>query len=157
VNHAQLVERAVRWLRNTWRCPVVLSELHTAAGEIPDAIGWLHNGMVSILVECKASQADYRCELKKPHRRVESFGGWPAAGHERWFLTPPGLVSADDVLDGWGLAEVRGRQVRRVVTPTHSLMVPFTKREHKEVDWRRLRNEVAMLVSALRRHQAGQR
>src|ERR1039458_3732679 len=38
--HAQLVERAVEWLRYTYRCGIVLSEQYCASGEVPDVIGW---------------------------------------------------------------------------------------------------------------------
>ena len=39
MTHAQLVEKAVRWLRS-YRCGVVLSEQACVSGEMPDAIGW---------------------------------------------------------------------------------------------------------------------
>ena len=39
MTHAQLVQKAVAWLRS-YRCSVVLSEQACASGEMPDAIGW---------------------------------------------------------------------------------------------------------------------
>ena len=39
MTHAQLAEKAVRWLRS-YRCGAVLSEQACASGEMPDAIGW---------------------------------------------------------------------------------------------------------------------
>jgi len=39
MTHAQMVARAVDWLRR-YRCGVVLSEQACASGEVPDAIGW---------------------------------------------------------------------------------------------------------------------
>ena len=43
MTHAQLVERAVRWLRS-YRCGVVLSEQACVSGEMPDALGWKQAG-----------------------------------------------------------------------------------------------------------------
>src|SRR3984893_14417938 len=53
MTHAQLVERAVRWLRS-YRCGVVLSEQACVNGEMPDAIGW-KRGNHSVLEVCHAS------------------------------------------------------------------------------------------------------
>jgi len=90
VTHAELVARAVRWLRGTHRCPVVFGELATYdTGEVPDAIGW-RRGWQSILVECKTSRSDFRREKDKIRERR----GRGGVGRERWYLTPPGLVLA---------------------------------------------------------------
>ena len=45
MNHTELVDRAVRWLKNTFHCRAVLDELKAYTGffEIPDAIGWVRN------------------------------------------------------------------------------------------------------------------
>jgi hypothetical protein len=57
MTHAQLVPKAVAWLRR-YRCGVVLSEQACASGEMPDAIGW-KKASHSVLVECKISRADF--------------------------------------------------------------------------------------------------
>lgn len=41
--------------------------------------------------------------------------GWQAGGYvECWYLTPPGLVTPDDLPDGWGLLEEHGGRMRRM-------------------------------------------
>ena len=135
--HAQLVQRAVAWLRNRQRCPVVLAEISTAATVYPDAIGWRRG--YSLLVECKVSRGDFHADRKKLiHRLPDS-----APGIERWYLTPPGLVGAHELPPGWGLAEAHRKRVQVVVqaTPEHSVG--------------RYRQDALILSSALRRHQLG--
>jgi hypothetical protein len=67
VTHAQLVEKAVAWLRH-YRCGVVLSEQACVSGEMPDAIGW-KRACHSVVVECKISRADFLADRAKPWRR----------------------------------------------------------------------------------------
>lgn len=148
MTHAELVERAERWLRKTRGCGVVLTEFTAHHGEEPDAIGWANNGFQSILVECKASRNDFRADQQKPSRRRHT--GPSAAvvagfrlGKERWYMTPPGLIRPDEVPEEWGLLEVGERQVRTVVKAVQSppgLYHQITA------------NEVPFLYSALRRH-----
>ena len=57
MTHAQLVEKAVEWLRG-YRCGVVLSEQACISGEMPDAIGW-KKACHSVVVECKVSRPDF--------------------------------------------------------------------------------------------------
>ncbi len=101
MTHAQLVERAVRWLR-WYRCGVVLSEQACVSGEMPDAIGW-KQACHSVLVECKATRADFLADRAKPFRQKPQKG----VGSERFYLTPPGLVKIEELPAGWGLLEVR--------------------------------------------------
>ena len=86
MTHAQLVERAVRWLRS-YRCGVVLSEQACVSGEMPDAIGW-KRACHSVLVECKITRADFLADRAKPFRQKPDKG----VGSERFYLTPPDLV-----------------------------------------------------------------
>lgn len=113
MTHAQLVKIAARWLRTTRRCPVVLTD---AGGwhEIPDAIGFRSGGLDTLVVECKASRADFLRDQKKWHRR-HGLG----LGQRRVYLAPAGMVRPDEVPPGWGLAEVRpcGRVFVRVPIP----------------------------------------
>jgi len=101
MTHAQLVERAVRWLR-TYRCGVVLSEQACVSGEMPDAIGW-KRACHSVLVECKVTRADFLADRAKPFRQEPEKG----VGSERFYLTPPGLVKLEELPAGWGLLEHR--------------------------------------------------
>jgi hypothetical protein len=99
MTHAQLVERAVRWLR-AYRCGVVLSEQACVSGEMPDAIGW-KRACHSVLVECKITRADFLADRAKPFRQKPDKG----VGSERFYLTPPDLVQMTELPAGWGLLE----------------------------------------------------
>jgi hypothetical protein len=109
MTHAQLVEKAVRWLRS-YRCGVVLSEQACVNGEMPDAIGWKRANH-SVLVECKVTRADFLADRAKPFRLKPEQG----VGSERFYLTPPALVKPEELPVGWGLLELsRGRiEMRR--------------------------------------------
>ncbi len=134
--HADLVKRAVRWLRRECGCSRIFAEFAGATAEIPDAIGWRFGN--SHLVEVKTSRADYRADLAKPrHARPDA-----GMGLRRWFFMPEGLVRPDEVPAGWGLVELAGRSARITVEAT-----PRTEYD--------ARSEVVILLSALRRHEIG--
>jgi len=144
--HDRLVARAARWLRGTARCSIVITELVavTDTGEIPDAIGWSQG--CSILVECKASRADFLRDRHKPFRlRPESgMGLW------RFILCPPEVVRVDDLDPGWGLLYAMPRIVRSVHgVPRGNIWgrPPFQGRTHYH-------SEIRLLCSALRRSGA---
>jgi hypothetical protein len=134
--HEQLRKRAIRWLTNTKHCGAVLSEIVTAAREIPDAIGWRAGW--SYVVECKVSRGDWRANAQKMH---EQTGG--AVGRLRYILCPEGMIRADEATDGWGLLWL-------VSEGRHSYV-----RERKAAEAREsnLQAEVDLLVSAMRRLQ----
>lgn len=140
MTHTELVNRAVKWLRNSLHCRVVLSELaaYTRSGETPDAIGWVHNN--AILVECKSSISDFYADRKKRSRNER----FPALGAWRFYLTPPGLLQPEKIIDGWGLYEVHGKRV------VHAGGNKYRNagKPYFESD---MAGEVAMLVSALSR------
>lgn len=154
MTHAELVDRAVRWLRSSWHCGVVLAELVTYADSIPDAIGFggRHRAhtraygsysqqvlLGSILAECKTSRADWARDRKKPAHRSGRL-----AGNVRYYLTPPGLLTPDEIAPPWGLAEVGEGEIRIVRLA-----------EVLEDTVQRVRQETVLLRSACRRHQAG--
>lgn len=140
MNHVELVEKAIKWLKNSLRCRVVLSELvaYTRSGETPDAIGWVHNK--TVLVECKRSMSDFYAERKKRSRNKHM----PALGAWRFYLTPPNLLKPEKIIDGWGLYEVHGKRVihRGGQKYCNAGKPPFTSDKD---------SEIAMLVSALSR------
>ena len=105
MTHAQMVDKAVRWLRY-YRCGVVLSEQACASGEMPDAIGW-KRASHSVLVECKVTRGDFLADRAKPWRVKPEQG----VGCERFYLAPAGLIRADELSCGWGLLEHRGGKV----------------------------------------------
>jgi hypothetical protein len=99
MTHAQLVQKAVAWLRR-YRCGVVLSEQACLSGEMPDAIGW-KKACHSVVVECKISRSDYLADRGKPSRQRPETG----MGAERFYLLPAGLLRSEELLAGWGLLE----------------------------------------------------
>jgi hypothetical protein len=104
MTHAQLIEKAVRWLRS-YRCGVVLSEQACVSGEMPDAIGW-KRACHSVLVECKVTRSDFLADRDKPFRVKPNRG----VGCERFYLAPVELIASEELPKGWGLLElVRGR------------------------------------------------
>jgi len=140
MKHEELVDRAERWLRGARRCPVVLTRF-AAAGvyEVPDVVGW--RGKASIRVECKTTRRAVMLEARRLARR----DGRDAVGGQRYFLVPPRTVEAAEIPDGWGLLECCPKLIRvvRDVEPPDPL-------SDLRASWR-LRNELAMLTTALSR------
>jgi hypothetical protein len=134
MTHAQLVERAVRWLRG-YRCGVVLSEQACVSGEMPDAIGWKRANH-SVLVECKVTRADFLADRGKPFRQKPEQG----VGSERFYLTSPGLVKVEELPAGWGLLEIRRGRVEMVQASARNLRSATG-----------LRYEMNLLLASLRR------
>jgi len=134
MTHAQLVERAVRWLR-VYRCGVVLSEQACVSGEMPDAIGWKRANH-SVLVECKVTRADFLADRGKPFRRKPEQG----VGSERFYLTPPALLKSEELPAGWGLLELRRGRVEVVHASAQNLRTATG-----------FRYEMNLLLASLRR------
>jgi hypothetical protein len=134
MTHEKLVARAVAWLRR-YRCGVVLSEQSCASGETPDAIGW-KRACHSVVVECKISRADFLADREKPFRSKSEKG----MGCERYYLAPAGLIAARELPLGWGLLELREREV--------SVAVPASKKMRSAVGFRL---EMNLLLASLRR------
>ena len=134
MTHAQLVEKAVRWLRS-YRCGVVLSEQACVSGEMPDAIGWKRANH-SVLVECKVSRADFMADRCKPFRQKPEQG----VGCERFYLTPPALVKPVELPSGWGLLELQRGRIEVVHASAKNLRTAAG-----------LRYEMNLLLASLRR------
>jgi hypothetical protein len=134
MTHAQLVQRAVAWLRS-YRCGVILSEQACVSGEMPDAIGW-KQACHSVLIECKISRADFLADRDKPFRRKPT----SALGCERFYLTPPAMLRAEELPPGWGLLECHLRKIR--------LLQPAAKNLRTAAGFR---YEMNLLLASLRR------
>lgn len=134
MTHAQLVDRAVRWLRG-YRCGVVLSEQACVSGEMPDAIGW-KRACHSVLIECKVTRADFLADRAKPFRQKSERG----VGSERFYLTPPTLVKIDELPAGWGLLELRRGRIEMVHASATNLRTAVG-----------FRYEMNLLLASLRR------
>jgi hypothetical protein len=115
MTHAQLVEKAVHWLRH-YRCGVVLSEQACVSGEMPDAIGW-KRACHSVLVECKVTRSDFMADRAKPFRLKPEQG----VGCERYYLVPAGLVSREELPQGWGLLEHNRSRIETVLPAAKNL------------------------------------
>ncbi len=134
MTHAQLVQKAVAWLRS-YRCGVVLSEQACLSGEMPDAIGW-KRASHSVVVECKISRADFLADRDKPFRRKPELG----LGCERFYLTPAALVRPDELPPGWGLLECHNRTIRELLPSAKNLRTTTG-----------FRYEMNLLLASLRR------
>lgn len=135
MTHTELIERSMKWLRNTRKHVVVLCEIGSDGQELPDVIGWRHRGTCTV-IECKVSRSDFNRDRKKPFR---ANGGM---GNARFYATPPGLLLLHEVPVCWGLIEV-GPKVIRVV------------RESGRFEQRNTRGETACLISAVQRVTEG--
>ena len=134
MTHAQLVEKAVRWLRY-YRCGVVLSEQACVSGEMPDAIGWKRANH-SVLVECKITRADFLADRAKPFRLKPEQG----VGSERFYLAGAGLIKPEELPVGWGLLELRRGRIEMLHASTKNLRTATG-----------LRYEMNLLLASLRR------
>jgi hypothetical protein len=134
MTHAQLVQKAVEWLRR-YRCGVILSEQACVSGEMPDAIGW-KRACHSVLVECKTSRADFLADREKPFRKKPELG----VGCERFYLTPPGLARPEEMPPGWGLLEYRQRTIEMIRASQKNLRSA-----------RGFQSEMNLLLASLRR------
>ncbi|OLC99146.1 MAG: hypothetical protein AUH86_03110 [Acidobacteria bacterium 13_1_40CM_4_58_4] len=134
MTHAQLVHKAVAWLRG-YRCGVILSEQACLSGEMPDAIGW-KRACHSVLVECKISRADFLADRDKSFRQKPEIG----LGCERFYLTPGSLLRPEELPAGWGLLEWRKREV--------AIVRPSARKLRTAIG---LRYEMNLLLASLRR------
>lgn len=136
LTHPQLVSRAVDWLRRHYGCGIILSEQYCATGEVPDAIGWKRHCR-SVLVECKATRADFLADATKPFRLSPEEG----LGCERFYLAPPGTIAREELPPRWGLLECTRRGAR--------LIVKASRRDQRTAIG--LMKEMNLLLASLRR------
>lgn len=138
--HSVLVERAARWLANSMRCSVVITEMACGVEE-PDAIGWNHGGG-SILVECKTSKSDFNADKWKSGRRTPARFGM---GNKRFYLVPRELLNHAllNKPEQWGVLVAYKNRVE-------------TKAEAEWITDANKTREMGLLISSLRR-LAGER
>jgi hypothetical protein len=133
LTHKQLVLRLSKWLKFTKRYKIVISELSTINSETPDIIAWQGHAS-SILIECKTSRADFMADKKKHFRKSPTRG----MGDIRYFAAPKGMLSIEEIPDGWGLLEVDDEKY-------------IKEKKKPEFIQANKKNECVMLMSALRR------
>ncbi len=145
MTHDQLVTAAFSWLVRYHRCPVVAAELVTGAGETPDVIGWTSGG-ATILIECKASRADFTRDKHKYFRRTPQAG----MGRTRYFCAPAGLLKPEEMPPGWGLVQVGVKTL--TVAKESECPCPDAECWHSGAfETRAHENEAVVLMSLIRR------
>ena len=79
---------------------VELSDITTCTYEAPDVIAYRQNvkDNICMVFEIKVSRSDFKADAKKKCR-----GYAEGMGVQRYFVVPEGLVSPDEVREGWGL------------------------------------------------------
>jgi hypothetical protein len=144
MTHAELITRGERWLLNTVGCGFVLKEM-SAGIETADIIGWKWGE--SILIECKASRADFLRDKDKYFRQYPEYG----MGRYRFYLCPPDMIKEKDLPEKWGLLYAYPKIIKKIVHPNmkggnmwHNPAFIFDSTEQ-------LNAEITLLTSALRR------
>jgi len=114
MNHAELVALGAQWLFRK-KYPLVVTELVTYAGEVPDVLAM--GNYNSYLIECKTSRQDFKNDQFKPWRTDEK-----SIGNYRSYLCPEGLIKESEVPFGWGLLHERNGKVKKIIE------APFRKK-----------------------------
>lgn len=134
LKHSDLITAAHEWLARKG-CVVIAIELSAGGGqEEPDAIGWKPDGY-SMLIECKASRADFRQDGKKQWRSSPDRG----VGIERFYLAPEGVIPSAEVPKNWGLLEIK----------TGMKMI-YTRKKCEAGNPRNFESELRMLIRSVR-------
>lgn len=102
--HSELCRIAEEWLLRGNRCRVAIAEPNCVAIiEQPDAIGF--SASKSYLIEAKTSRSDFLADQKKPFRKIPEYG----MGNHRYYICKTGVISVNDLSNGWGLLNVNER------------------------------------------------
>jgi hypothetical protein len=142
MTHAQLVDAAHKWILKETRCGVAFKEAKTLQpGEEPDVIGFGTYGL-SIVVECKASRADFLADAKKPFRMAPETG----MGQKRYYCCPEKLLTIEDMPRLWGLIYVNADGKAYCVNDP-SEEPGSVKRLHE----RNIHKEISVMYSMLRK------
>lgn len=147
--HNELIELGRAWCIKPYSacadyghsgCAVVITEIkaNTYAMEEPDVLGFCNKG--SILIECKASRADFLKDKEKVfrHPALKEM----ALGNQRWYLAPLGIIKPDEVPEDWGLLEVLRN--RDILYPKIRAAIQESNKE----------SEINILISVMRRLNA---
>jgi hypothetical protein len=120
LSHQDLVDRAEQWVLKQGKCGFALSEFNTDnySGEIPDVLGFRYQR--STLIECKVTRGDFLSDKNKKFRKMPTWG----MGNLRYFMTPPGLVTEEEVLDrypNWGLLVAHPKIIKVALKPREQI------------------------------------
>lgn len=114
--HQSLIDLAVRWLKRNGFAVIASDLVVAGVTEIVDAIAFRSNS--SVVVEAKASRADFLADKLKPHRTTGGLGVY------RFYISPPGVIEIPDLPPRWGLLHATGRKVTEVLRPTGNYWPP---------------------------------
>lgn len=117
LTHKELNQIGLKFLQGKYanykyKSQIVRTELSSAAGEIPDVVGFYSGGCV--IIESKTSKADFNRDKKKYHRQPSK-----GIGDYRFFLCKIDLISVDDLYDDWGLLYTDGVTTTIIKHPTY--------------------------------------
>jgi|AntDeeMinimDraft_5_1070356.scaffolds.fasta_scaffold05781_5 hypothetical protein len=123
--HEEQSLKAAAWLRRNGFSVVATNIGAHYSREKIDCVGF--RATCSVLIESKISRADFFADRKKPER------GSMGVGLYRFYITPPGLVTIDELPGGWGLLHYDGRRVTMVHGPQGNYWPSFDT-EHESWD-----------------------
>lgn len=104
----------------------------------------------SLMIEAKASRADFFADRKKPERRTGGVGTY------RFYVTPPNLVQPAELPAGWGLLYADGKKAIEIIKPRGNHW-PGLNNSFADPEWQCFQHQVdneaerAMLFSIARR------
>lgn len=96
--HEALCEKAAKWLKRNGFGVVGTNVWATGSRERADCVGF--RATCSVLIEAKASRADFKSDCKKPERH---HGG---VGTYRFYVAPEGLISVGELPPRVGITGV---------------------------------------------------
>ena len=100
LTHRQLCELGARWINQQIGIGVHFWRILIETGyrkENPDVFAFTK--YYSVLIECKASRADFLADKKKPFRQNPQLG----IGRMRYYLVNEGVATQEDMPKGWQL------------------------------------------------------
>lgn len=116
ISHDELAKQGGIYVQQHYDAWPVLDEIPSmgrGGGETPDRIAWSRRGE-AIVVEAKASRADFQADMKKPHRYRPQDG----LGRYRLYVCEPEVIQPYHAEEhGWGLLYYDGQNYNLVVEP----------------------------------------
>lgn len=143
-SHGHACDMGTRWLKKMG-FSVICQEIVTYNDEQPDVIAFKDH--YSVLIEAKVSRADFLSDAKKIFRRVPKKG----MGDFRFYICPNGIISPEDLPDGWGLIYFEQNKIWVVKGPRSNVFTAYLhEKEFKKFE-KNTNAEIQLLTSALRR------
>lgn len=112
---------ALRWLKKNGFALVGTNVMSTSSRERFDVIGFRQT--CSVIVESKVSRSDFFADSKKPER---NFGG---VGTYRFYITPPDLITIEELPCNWGLLYTDGKSITEVHRPMGNAWAAYPSKD----------------------------